>query len=283
LTLSPSSEPRPVRVQPLLVLSLAGLVLLAAPRAAVAWGEPVHRAVTGRAIDTLPKGLKPFYKAHRYEMPALSVEPAPTEEEGPERRFAVDRLLPFPFTDLPRSEEALKSRFGVTATQVGRLPWLIQQAYGRLVEAFRSRDKTRILTESDLLAGLVTDLHNPLALTENADGQKTGQHGLWIRFSLKLPEAMGSDLKLDPDAAHFLDDPQEYVFGMINATYVWLDNVLYQEELAKRGQAGYGELYYEALGGRAGPLLRERLSHAAADVGSYWYTAWTASGRPDLK
>ena len=36
----------------------------------------------------------------------------------------------------------------------------------------------------------MTDLHNPLALTDNADGQKTGQHGLWVRFTLKLPEAM---------------------------------------------------------------------------------------------
>jgi len=34
---------------------------------------------------------------------------------------------------------------------------------------------------------------------------------------------------------------------------------------------------------RAGPILRERLSHAAEDSGSYWYTAWTAAGRPELE
>ena len=32
-----------------------------------------------------------------------------------------------------------------------------------------------------------------------------------------------------------------------------------------------------------GPILRDRLSQAAGDVGSYWYTAWTAAGRPELK
>ena len=64
------------------------------------------------------------------------------------------------------------------------------------MEAFKSGDKVRILAESDTLAGLVADLHNPLALTENADGQKTDQHGLWVRFSARLPEAMEKRSKL---------------------------------------------------------------------------------------
>jgi hypothetical protein len=120
-------------------------------------------------------------------------------------------------------------------------------------------------------------------LTDNADGQKTGQHGLWLRFSERLPEAMEKKLALNPDAAIYLDDPKEYVFSMLGATYVWVDNVLYLEELAKRGKGGYTEAYYEDLVRRAGPVVRERLSHAAEDVGSYWYTAWTAGGRPEIK
>ena len=258
-----------------------GAVLLAGAGEARAWGPTVHQAVTARAIDTLPKGLKPFYKDHRLEMPTLSPDASPAEE-GLERRFTVDRLMPFPFADLPHRESEMKDRFGENGVAVGRLPWLIHQSYERLVEAFRAKDKARILAESDTLAGLVTDLHNPLALTDNADGQKTAQHGLWVRFTLKLPDALGKGLSLDPDAAHLLDDPKGYVFSMINGTYVWLDNLLYQEELAHRGQSGYTELYYEALGQRAGSLLRARLSQATGDVGSYWYTAWSAAGRPAL-
>jgi hypothetical protein len=37
------------------------------------------------------------------------------------------------------------------------------------------------------------------------------------------------------------------------------------------------------LARRLGPILRERLSSAAEDAGSYWYTAWTAAGRPALR
>lgn len=254
--------------------------LLFAASGAWAFGPAAHQAVTNRAIETLPKGLKPFYKTHRLEIPSLSLD-AETKEEGPERRFPVDRLLSFPFTELPRSESALTARHG-DALGPARLPWLIQESYERLLTAFRARDKDKILTESDTLAALVTDLRNPLALADNADGQKTGQHGLFVRFSVRLPEAMGPRLKLKPDAARFLDEPKEYVFSMVTGTYVWLDNLLYQDDLARRGQGGYTERYYEALELRAGQLLKQMLSSAAQDAGSYWYTAWTQAGRPAL-
>lgn len=264
------------------VLAAAACLLVSAAPAR-AWGPGVHQRVTSEAIDTLPKGLKPFYKAHRLEMPALAVDQPPPEEEGTERRFTLDRFMPFPFTDMPHTEAAVKTRFAEEAVKAGRLPWLIDDSYARLVEAFKSGDKGKILTESDVLSGYVADLHNPLALTENADGQKTGQHGLWVRFSVKLPEAMDKKLNFGGQAARLIDDPKAYVFSMITSTYIWLDNLLYEEELAKRGQSGYTDIYYDTFTNKAGPLLKERLVEATTDVGSYWYTAWTAAGRPELK
>ena len=252
------------------------------PAPVLAWGPGAHARITTEAIEILPKGLKAYYKAHRLEIPSLSAEGS-TAEDAPERRFTVDRVLPFPFAALPRTEAALKERFPEHAASIGRLPWLVQEAYAKLVEAFRSGDKTRILAESDTLGAYVADLANPLALSDNFDGQKTGQHGLWVRFGSKLPEAMDRRLKLGAEAARFLDDPGGQVFAMATGSYIWVDNLLYEEELAKRGQSGYGELYYESLELRAGQLLRARLNQAATDVGSYWFTAWTAAGRPELK
>ena len=249
------------------------------PRAAVV--EIALVKVVAGAIDSLPKQLKPFYKAHRVEMPSQALEPE-FASRTPERRFLVDRLLPFPFAELPRSETALKAKYGEKTEGVGRLPWLIQESYARLVEAMKARDKQRILTESDVLAGLVADVHTVVNLTDDFDGQKTGQHGLYVRFTEKLPQWAARELKLSPDAARYLDDPKEYVFSMITASYVWLDNMLYLEDLAKRGKAGYGDIYFLDLARRVAPILRDRLSRAAEDAGSYWYTAWTVAGRPQL-
>jgi len=244
--------------------------------------ELAHQVTVLAAIDTLPKALKAFYKAHRMEMPSLGLEPE-FPLRGPERRFMVDRLLPFPFRELPRSEAEVKAKFGDKAEGIGRLPWLVQESYARLVEAMKAADKDKILAESDVLGGLVVDLNSALNLTENYDGQNTRQHGLWVRLVEKLPQALGGNLKLSPDAANYLDNPKEYVFSIMLGTYVWLDNTLYLEELARRSKAGYGDPYFEDLARRVGPILRERLSRAAEDTGSFWYTAWSVAGRPELK
>jgi hypothetical protein len=244
--------------------------------------ELAHRVVVEEAIDALPKQIKKFYKNHRQEMPSQALEPV-FPERGPDRRFLIDRLLPFPFKGLPRSEKAFVAKFGEEAEGVGRLPWLVHESYDRLLEAYRAGDKATILAESDHMAGLMVDANGPLRLTGNFDGQETGQHGLWLRLTERLPQAMGKDLKLRSDAANFLDKPEEYVFSIMLETYVWVDNVLYIDALAKRGKAGYNEYFFEDFARRAGPILRERLSHAAEDAGSYWYTAWTAAGRPEIE
>jgi len=244
--------------------------------------ELAHQVTVSAAIDTLPKQLKAFYKAHRMEMPSLALEPE-FPVRGPDRRFMIDRLLPFPFRELPRTEAEVKAKFGDKAEGIGRLPWLVQESYARLLDAMKAGDKDKILAESDVLGGLVVDLNSALNLTENFDGQKTGQHGLWVRLVEKLPQALGRDLKVAPDAANYLDNPKEYVFSIMLGTYVWLDNTLYLEELARRSKAGYGDPYFEDLARRVGPILRERLSRAAEDTGSFWYTAWSVAGRPDLK
>jgi len=263
------------------LLAAALLGLGASP--AWAWGPVVHQRVTSEAIDTLPKGLKPFYRAHKLELPSLAVDTPPPGEEGVDRRFAVDRFLPFPFADVPHTEAALKAKYGDEAGKAGRLPWLIEESYGQLVEAFRAGEKGKILEASDTLAGYVADLHNPLVLTENADGQKTGQPGLWGRITTKLPEAMDKKLNFGGQPARLIDDPKGYVFSLLPRVYIWVDNLLYLEELARRGQSGYTEIYYDTLQEKVGPLLKDRLEDATTDVGSYWYTAWTAAGRPDLK
>jgi hypothetical protein len=264
------------------VMIFSLLVGLAWPTArAAAWGTPTHHAVLQEATNVLPGPLKGFYQRHRLEVPSLSPDSRP-EPEGQERRFAVDRLVPFPFRDLPRSEAELTKRFGDDAKAIGRLPWLVRESYPRLVAAYRAGDKTAILQESDVLGALLADLHNPLALSDNADGQKTGQPGLWARFAEKFPNRL-SQTKLNGDGAYLIDDPATYVFSIIASTYVWLDNILYADEMAHRQDPSYGGVYYESLDKHAGVIVHDRLSWAARDVASYWYTAWIAAGKPELR
>src|SRR5438445_734682 len=171
------------RVSTTLLFGTVGLALLVS--STEAFGPIGQPFVLLKAIDTLPKPLGKFYKDHRLEMPSLTPE-ATFADKTPERRFELDRLMPFPFLDLPHSEAGLKARFGEdVGERIGRLPWLIQESHARLVQAFKEGERAKILEESDRLGVLLIDLHNPLSLTENSDGQKTMQHGLKARLPVR--------------------------------------------------------------------------------------------------
>jgi hypothetical protein len=250
------------------------------PGSSFAWSDAVYRLVLRKAIDTLPKGERKYFETHRYEMPSLIPdEDPPVRPEG--RRFAVDLLGSFPFGDLPRDEAGVKAK--IDPQLVGRLPFLLLEAHGRLVAAMKSGEKEKILTEADAVAILAADLNNPLALSSNFDGQKTDQPGLSKRFTSQLPETMEGRLHVNPEAARLLENPRDYVFGSMVRGHVLVDNILYADSLAHRGKSSYGGPYFEAFELRAGRLLGEILSNAAADVGSFWYTAWTDAGRPELR
>ncbi len=264
------------------ILSRIGALLLLVflPGTSFAWSDAVYRLVLRKAIDTLPKAQKKYFEAHRYELPSMTPdEDPPARPEG--RRFAIDLLGAFPFANVPQDEKGIAANSD--PARVGRLPFLLLEAQGRLVEAFRAGDKERILEAADAVAILAADLNNPLALSENFDGQKTEQAGLSKRFTAQLADAMEGRLKLNPEAARLLENPRDYVFGTITRNHVWVDNILYADRLAFRGKSAYSGPYFEAFELRTGRLLGEILSNAAADVGSFWYTAWTEAGRPELR
>ena len=76
-------------------------------------------------------------------------------------------------------------------------------------------------------------------------------------------------------AVHTWDSPGELGIGTVQR--------LFLDELSKRGKGGYGEIYFEDLATRAADFLSRRLTLAANDASSYWYTAWTDAQRPELK
>src|SRR5437016_7157292 len=80
----------------------------------------------------------------------------------------------FPFADAPHTEAEMKAHYAEIGEKVGRLPWLIEQSYERLVEAFKARDKNRILRSEEHTSELqsLTNLVCRLLLEKKREGQQ---------------------------------------------------------------------------------------------------------------
>ena len=266
-------------MRPAALLAVA-VCALTWPRGAVAWNDVGYRIIVDKAVDALPKPIKEFYKGRKASLVEQAIDPSRSERH---LLFEADRLEPFPFLGLPEKREAAVARFGEEkVNEVGDLPWRVVDEYAKLVEAFRALDKDAIVDHSARLAVYVGELHNPLNVSLHGDGDLYDQQGLRERFNSRFLEVYGDKLKVSASTAIFLDRPSEYVFSIVRDSYVWADNLVLIDSLARVGVSSYDRFYYEGLLLRASGVASERLSRAAENAASYWYTAWTAAGKPDL-
>ena len=67
---------------------------------AAAVARPRHVKTVEAAIGTLPEQLKPFYKAHRAEMPSPAIEPEFPPRSPSGGSWSIG-CCPFPFRELP--------------------------------------------------------------------------------------------------------------------------------------------------------------------------------------
>ena len=246
----------------------------------LAWSDVAYRLALKDAMDALPKPLKNFYKDRKVYL-VQQLEDATIT--APRSVFEVDLLEPFPFEDLPLDRESAVKEYGEDKLgEVGDLPWRMLETYGKLTAAFRQMDLETIDMLSAELVLHITDLSQPLIVSKEGDGDMINQEGFRERFDSRLLDIYGDKLKADASTAIYLDDPEAYIISMLVRSYVWVDNLLLYDYLARKGVSSYDRFYYEGLWLRSEEIVNERLSESAEDVASYWYTAWSKAGRPEL-
>lgn len=262
---------------------LCVLLVLAAwvgPRMGFAWGDVAHRLVAESAIEELPDPIKDFYEEREsYLMEQLER----ASIGGPRFTFEVDVLEAFPFDDLALDRDEAIEKYGADQIEeVGDLPWRLIESYQRLVQAFQELDFEAVDLHSAEIVLYLNDLHQPLNVSKYGDGALTGQDGFRSRLENRLLEIYGHELDVEAAAAIYLDSPERYLISVLVRSFVWMDNLLLIDYFSSQGTASYDRFYYEGLWLRAEDIVNERLSDSSKDIASYWYTAWTQAGRPEL-
>lgn len=263
-----------------IVLTVFTFIVLGWANQALSWDEVADRLILEKVIDALPKQMKKFYEEREASLLALIEDPV---EMGHRLTFEVDRLAEFPFEDIPESRQAAVSKFGEDMiAEAGDLPWRIMETYEKLTEAFRNMDIQAIESLSAEIAFQIAELHNPVNVSQHGDGESIDQHGLRERFDERLLEVYGEKLKVETPTSIFLDRPSEHVFGIVRKGYVWVDNILLHDYIARQGVMSYDRFYYEGLWMRASVILSQMFESLSRDIASFWYTAWVNAGKPEL-
>jgi hypothetical protein len=262
--------------------------LMAAPVRVHAWGANAQRLIASNAVGTLPPEMRSYFEANRQFIVNHTLEPLDLLQKNPVAEFKnhylfLDHYGTFPFDSLPRNYKAAVAKFGKTKLEAsGVLPWQIGVWSEKLTTAFRERDWQQVRLASAWLSVYVAQAHDPFHTTENYDGRLSGQPRVDVRFGTSLVDRYSTFFPMRPNDAFFLPDPTYYAFENCLSAHAWVENILLADRRARAGLSDYTDEYYDHFYNLAGAIVIRQLSDAATDVGSFWMTAWTNAGKPQL-
>ncbi len=244
-----------------------------------AWGNNGHQFITEKAIPILPYPLRTFFSNHTARIKTL----AATEPPGT-HYIDIDYYPEFFLHTFPRDQADLVAIYGTAiVNQYGTGPWTAVSHYESLRSLFTNAqtatDWTNLLTTAGMLAHYIEDLHNPMHLATNYNGQYTGQTGLHSRYEttmVNLRISAGLQLSVSQADCVYYTSIRDAIFDDIDLVYPFNATILAADLSAAASTNYYQRLWDDGCSSFT-PSVMEK---GAIMVASAWYSAWRDAGFP---
>ncbi|NLB66725.1 MAG: hypothetical protein GX803_09680 [Lentisphaerae bacterium] len=280
----PSPRPRPARL-----FILAALLAALLPSLALGWAGIQHMHITRAAARNVPNemvGFRAFARPMVYPSMFPDLWRLWDAAEGPRHYFEPDRLPPgFDLGALSTDRlHAFRNQLSVKPDLLGIGPWTINDLMEDMTEAMRTNDWMWAARCGSALAHYLGDLHMPLHCTRNYNGQETGQYGVHHRVESDMTKSFVGSQDILPPPAVYLDEPFRAIMGWCLESADAAVEILTADRAATAVAEGAtdSETYYLKLWELTSDIILERLSSAAGNLSSIYYTAWVNAGRPAI-
>jgi hypothetical protein len=268
------------------------------------WGFLGHRTIHQLAVYELPLSMRYFFHQNLSEVVKRSVRPDQrrNEDKGEAPKHFIDLEL---YGDsaawkMPLQwKDAVKKYGKDSLAKCGYVPYYVITMKERLTAAFRNGNKDSILFYAIDLGHYISDAHVPLHVTENYDGQLTGQKGLHSLWESMIPEMEIQQYDLRTrHKAKYLKHPERAIWKAVRQSYKLLKGVFEEEKAVTRSftetekyrvqmrngreYKNYTSAFAKAYSARLGKTINQQLISSANLVADFWYTSWVDAGCPNL-
>jgi hypothetical protein len=254
------------------------------------WGDEGHKLISRKAVEFLPKEMEAFKQWGSY-LNEHSVDPDYRKEidstEGPKHYIDIDYYTEFLNGNMIKDKKQLVSIYGDSiVTRMGLLPWATLQTFENLTQAFKEKNRDKILIFAADLCHYVGDGHQPMHTMVNYNGQFTNQTGIHMRYEVNIIDSNLTEImnSMTSGKVSYVDDVSSFIFNYIaNANSVG-DVLLAADNLAfKVSGSRENNEYYRLLWYRTRYITCTQFNSAATDLASLIYTAWVDGGKPSFK
>jgi len=163
----------------------------------------------------------------------------------------------------------------------GILPWAIMKTFDSLQTAFQNNQFNKAMLLAADLGHYIGDMHMPLHITKNYNGQLTGQTGVHSRFESNMINTYNGQIIYSGDSLIYIDNISEFIFNSLYQNYIYVDSVLKCDSLAKAFAGSTSSaLYYSKLWELSKGFTTELFKSASYKLTCLIYTAWLNAGSP---
>ncbi len=253
------------------------------------WGDKGHKLIAKKALLILQSEIK-FSDETRDAIILHSVDPDYRKKQDPtepKKHFIdIDYYKEFLNGNMIESKDSLVKIYGDSiVTDQGTLPWATEDTYAKLVNAFKEKNKEKIILFASDLAHYVGDGHQPLHASINYNGQLSGQKGIHFRYEIEmidryLPELDSMNINAKPV---YVKNLLSRIFDYITESNVNMDLILSSDKFAlAHGNNKYEDDYYKLLWFRTKYVTENEISEGASMLASMIYSAWIDAGKPEI-
>jgi len=254
------------------------IVISAAP---TRWGWGSHRYINDHALDYLPTEMS-FFQDQRTFIREHAVDPDQSDNRpGYWHYIDIDYYPEFFNGTLPTDLNALINLYNsYTVTNNGTVPWAITTEMDSVSALMAAGNWTIVWQAVADLGHYVADSHQPMHLTENYNGQMTGNYGIHSRYETTLTNAHLDYLALPVGIAEYWENPIDTIFQYIDEVYPYVGLVLAADDVASAQNPSYGSVYYNLMWDALDSITTDAIHRSILDLASAWYTAWVNAGNP---
>lgn len=261
---------------------LYSIGLLALTLTLVSWGGTGHRSINGHTTFYFNQELSVYTSwssALQSHASDADNRKSGDPSEGKKHYIDIDNYYEYNQngTIMERYEDAVIKYSYSKVDSWGILPWATITTYDTLVKCFRRNDLNKAVLVAADLGHYVGDGHMPLHITDNYDGQNTGNKGIHSRYeSSMLGDYIGQITYTQRDIS-VIPNVSRYIFDYIYKNNKYVGDILAADNYAKNIDNSYGDAYNAALWEKTATITKELLPNAAHALAELIYTAFIES------
>lgn len=259
---------------------LISLISLGALGQQASWGWNGHRYINEHAVEYLPPEMA-FWIEHTEYLRDHATDPDSDSDPGEYHYINIDYYPEFFEGTLPHDYDELVDLYDATTVfDEGVVPWIVEEWTLELRDLMADGEWDDVWQVAAELGHYVADSHQPLHLTENYDGDLTGNEGIHARYESWMINDHLDDIALTPGEGEYWPNVLDSTFNYIYDLYPYLDEIIAADDAAYAVDDDYEDDYYDVLWEETEELTNVCMNRAVRDLASVWITAWLDAGSP---